>query len=93
MEEQWVGKQDRADQESKATTPAMRSGAVRKRVSGGSEGSNRGLERRRWKPGFGQAEKINFVVKYKVFCRSSGLWYWGVKDVAERMLRLAKVRL
>ena len=56
----------RADQESKATTPAMRSGAVRKRVSSGSEGSNRGLERRQWKPGFGQAEKINFVVKYKV---------------------------
>jgi len=27
------------------------------------------------------------------FCRSSGLWYWGVMDVAERILRLARIRL
>ncbi len=36
-----------------------------KRVSSGSERSYHRLERGRWKPSFGQAEKINFVVEYK----------------------------
>ena len=56
----------RTDQESKATTPALRSGAVRKRISSGGEGSYRRLEGGRWKPGFSQAKEINFMVKYKV---------------------------
>ena len=38
---------------------------MRERISRGSERSYRRLEGGRWKPGFSQAEKINFVVKYK----------------------------
>ena len=44
----------------------MGSGAVSERISSRSERSYRGLERGRWKPGFGQAEKIDFVVEYRV---------------------------
>ena len=56
----------RTNQESKATTPALRSGAVRKRISSGSERSYSRLEGGRWEPGFSQAKEINFMVKYKV---------------------------
>ena len=56
----------RTDKESKATTPALRSGAVRKRISSGGERSYRRLEGGRWEPCFSEAKEINFMVKYKV---------------------------